>query len=517
MGAHDPARAAELAELALVEAGDDAAARAVALETAAILDMNLGRAARAAERAEAALALYRALGDGAGVARILDGRAMAAFLDGRITEAVGLFGRVAGLFEDSGDLLRVVTPRSTRGHALVFHAEPEEGLAETSAALQLARDLGTPEGQAYALWHRSEALSALGPGRRGRGRRAGGAGRRPCGRPPRLDRDRPGGRSASRCRRRSGSTRPARRSAESAQAAGETLTLFASWAAARCALVAVALGRLDDAARVGATGRWPPGRRWGTTRRGWAQVELAAARGTDDCAVAGRGRVAPGRGGRAPGLGAAARGCWRAGPDGAAGSGIGTDPRRRGQPRAGADQRLPALHRLNRGFRSPERPNRLRMVISVSDDPTGLWTCPGCGRTFANRNQTHTCAPLGSVDDALRRLRAGGPGDLRRRSRRRPRVRTRRRPPGAHPHRPARAHELRRITAPAPLARRAPRARAPDRQPPLPAGRGLLPAQRPARVPLRRLRARWTPQFAAYLAEAYRVGAQEHLRGGQGR
>ena len=27
-----------------------------------------------------------------------------------------------------------------------------------------------------------------------------------------------------------------------------------------------------------------------------------------------------------------------------------------------------------------------------------LWVCPACGRTFANRNQTHSCAPLGSVD-----------------------------------------------------------------------------------------------------------------------
>ncbi|MET0781821.1 MAG: DUF5655 domain-containing protein [Microbacterium sp.] len=29
---------------------------------------------------------------------------------------------------------------------------------------------------------------------------------------------------------------------------------------------------------------------------------------------------------------------------------------------------------------------------------TTLWTCPRCGRTFANRNQTHTCAPLGALD-----------------------------------------------------------------------------------------------------------------------
>ena len=27
-----------------------------------------------------------------------------------------------------------------------------------------------------------------------------------------------------------------------------------------------------------------------------------------------------------------------------------------------------------------------------------LWECPKCGRTFANRNQTHSCAPLGDID-----------------------------------------------------------------------------------------------------------------------
>jgi uncharacterized protein DUF5655 len=27
-----------------------------------------------------------------------------------------------------------------------------------------------------------------------------------------------------------------------------------------------------------------------------------------------------------------------------------------------------------------------------------LWTCPQCSRTFANRNQTHTCAPLSALD-----------------------------------------------------------------------------------------------------------------------
>jgi hypothetical protein len=27
-------------------------------------------------------------------------------------------------------------------------------------------------------------------------------------------------------------------------------------------------------------------------------------------------------------------------------------------------------------------------------EPTPMWTCPRCGRSFANRNQFHTCEPL---------------------------------------------------------------------------------------------------------------------------
>jgi hypothetical protein len=28
-----------------------------------------------------------------------------------------------------------------------------------------------------------------------------------------------------------------------------------------------------------------------------------------------------------------------------------------------------------------------------------LWTCERCGRSFATRNQTHTCAPFGELDE----------------------------------------------------------------------------------------------------------------------
>jgi len=29
---------------------------------------------------------------------------------------------------------------------------------------------------------------------------------------------------------------------------------------------------------------------------------------------------------------------------------------------------------------------------------TGMWACPECGRSFASRNQAHTCVALGDLD-----------------------------------------------------------------------------------------------------------------------
>ena len=306
MGAHDPARAAELAELALVEAGADAAARAVALETAAVLDVNLGRPGRAAERADAALALFRGLGDGAGVARILDGRAMAAFLDGRITEAVGLFGRIAALFEDSGDLLRVVTPRSTRGHGLVFHAEPEAGLAETSAATA-ARDRSR-DARGAGLRAVAPVGGPLGtrPAPRGRGRRTGGAARRPGGRAPRLDRDRvagarhrpagPGTARRRRCR--------VRRVRADGGGDADAVRLVGG-----CP-VRVGRGGARAARRRRAGRAARPGDRAAAGALRGAMGAGRAGRGPRDGRLrrAGRGSLAPGRCGRAPGVGAASGG-----------------------------------------------------------------------------------------------------------------------------------------------------------------------------------------------------------------
>jgi len=35
--------------------------------------------------------------------------------------------------------------------------------------------------------------------------------------------------------------------------------------------------------------------------------------------------------------------------------------------------------------------------VTSPDRP--LWVCPVCGRAFANASQSHTCAPLGRLDD----------------------------------------------------------------------------------------------------------------------
>ena len=40
----------------------------------------------------------------------------------------------------------------------------------------------------------------------------------------------------------------------------------------------------------------------------------------------------------------------------------------------------------------PRAPSR------ASDAASSLWRCPKCGRAFANRNQTHTCAVLHDLD-----------------------------------------------------------------------------------------------------------------------
>jgi tetratricopeptide (TPR) repeat protein len=281
-GAEDLVLAGELGELAIVEAGHDPVARAGAVTVGAILDMNADRSERARARFEEALWLYEELGDARGVAGILDGRAMETFLQGNIREAVDAFDRVARLFLDSGDLLRVPTPRSTRGHALVFMGRPQQALDDIDEAIDLARTLGSPENETYGLWHRSEALAAL-----GRGADAVRSAQAAVSRAEQL-----GHREWTAASLRGlGIAREAAGDLDGAEAAfrrslatAENLTLFTAWACARLALVLIARGDLPAAGAFveRALAEGPPISRFEARL---ARAELAAARGAPDAAA----------------------------------------------------------------------------------------------------------------------------------------------------------------------------------------------------------------------------------------
>lgn len=275
-GADDIVRAAQLAELAVVEAGSDEPVRARALEVAAVLDMNLERGQRSAERASEALALYEKLGDANGMARILDARAMAQFLDGDVRGGEAALRRAADLFEDSGDLVRVVTPRSTGGHALVFAGQAEQGLVQVTAALELARALGHPEGQAYALWHRTEALAAL-----DRGTEAAADAAEALAIATRIGHrgwTATAWRAVGVAAQQQGELDDALLAFQHSLDLSEHLGLFACWAAARSALVLVAQGSPEDGVAFvkRALGEGPA---LGRYEARWAQAEVAAALG----------------------------------------------------------------------------------------------------------------------------------------------------------------------------------------------------------------------------------------------
>lgn len=275
-GAEDIVRADELVDLALVSAASDPSARAHALAVGALTDMNLERAERAEARSAEALALFEQIGDAHGVAEILDGRAMGRFLAGDIRGAIDAFDRVANLFEDAGDLLRVVTPRSTRGHAYVFAAQPDRALTDTTEALELARTLGHPEHQSYALWHRSEALSA--GGQLGEARQSALEALALAEEIGHRGWTATAWRALGIAHQTTGQLDDAAHAFEQSLALSEHLSLFASWAASRLALVHLASGDLVAAERY-VKRSLAEGPELAQFEARLAQAELDAARG----------------------------------------------------------------------------------------------------------------------------------------------------------------------------------------------------------------------------------------------
>ncbi len=241
----DLEQAERLVDLALLDAPAASDARAQALAVGSIIDMNRSNGERSERRRAEALRLFERRADSAGVADVLDVRAMATFLAGGIAAGVDEFDRVARLFRDSGNLVRVVTPRSTRGHALVFLGRPAEGLDDTDEALELARTLGHLDGQAYSLWHRSEALSAL--GRIGDALEAATESLSIAEQLGHRGWTATAWRAIGIAHEAAGADDEAAAAYRRSLVAGHAVPLFACWARARLAIVTARTGELDDA------------------------------------------------------------------------------------------------------------------------------------------------------------------------------------------------------------------------------------------------------------------------------
>ena len=152
----------ELVELAIAEAGGKPDALGQALAAGAIIDLAAGNLARAEHRSRQAQRLLEQAGDRPATARLLYWRAMVCFIGGRMREAVTQLGHLAHLPVIQEEMLRLWSPRATRGHALAFLAQAQAGLEEIDETLAWARAARYLAAQSSCLWHRSEALAFLG-------------------------------------------------------------------------------------------------------------------------------------------------------------------------------------------------------------------------------------------------------------------------------------------------------------------------------------------------------------------
>jgi len=156
------ARGRDVAELAIAEAGDQPAALGQALAAAAIIDLTGGNLSRGRHRVRRAARLLDRAGDSRGSARLLYWRAMVCFVEGRLPDAVAQLDRLAHLPVAPGEMLRLWSPRATRGHALALLGQASDGLTEIEDTLAWARAVRHPAVEAECLWHRAEALAILG-------------------------------------------------------------------------------------------------------------------------------------------------------------------------------------------------------------------------------------------------------------------------------------------------------------------------------------------------------------------
>jgi DNA-binding SARP family transcriptional activator/tetratricopeptide (TPR) repeat protein len=271
------ARGGELAELAIAEAGDQPAALGQALAAGAIIDLTGGNLSRARHRVRRATRLLDQAGDSRGSARLLYWRAMACFIDGRLRDAVDQLDRLAHLAVTPGEVLRLWSPRATRGHALAFLDRAADGLAEIEETLAWARAARHPAVEAGCLWHRAEVLAGLGRAAQAiesAEESAGIAAR--IGHAEWIAAAQRGLGIACESAGVPGRAEAAYR--RSLQAAAEGIPLFRAWAAARLGALLARQGRPDEAAphvRAALKGGSPLTRH----EARWAHAELLASQG----------------------------------------------------------------------------------------------------------------------------------------------------------------------------------------------------------------------------------------------
>lgn len=241
----DAIRGAELAQLAIAYAEGDPAARGQALAAAALVDLWLTRLDRARVRRARARELLRRVGDPEGTARLLHWRGMASFVTGRLTEAATILDHPGGLSALPAETLRLWNPRATRGHSLVFLGEPLAGLVAIDTALTWARAIGQPVMHSECLWHRSEALSAL--GRHNEALEAAQSALAIARRIGHAEATAASLRGLGIAWQSAGDLQRAETALRDGYHASQTIPLFAGWASARLGGVLVAQGRFDEA------------------------------------------------------------------------------------------------------------------------------------------------------------------------------------------------------------------------------------------------------------------------------
>jgi DNA-binding SARP family transcriptional activator len=288
----DAARADGLIALAIAEAGRDPAARGQALAAGAIVDLTRERPGRSRRRFEQARRLLERDSDPDGTARLLYWRGMARLIDGRLPEAIDALDDLASLPVTPEELLRWWDPRAARGHALVFAARPAVGLAEIDRALSRAGTLGHPAARCVCLWHRSEALCAL--GRTAEAAEAAQSAVEIAARIGHAECSAAALRGLGITRLAAGDLAGAQAAFERSARAAPDNALFAGWAAARLALVRVRQGALAEADALTASAL-RHGAPLARHEARWARAELAYARGEEDASRTAAGALAAAR------------------------------------------------------------------------------------------------------------------------------------------------------------------------------------------------------------------------------